>query len=450
MLKTVGNDAPDLGGLAAELGRLRPFRMWGEVAAVDSASLRIAGLGRAGRRGDRVRVEPQGRPPVMAEIVAIDERGARAMWFGSGEGVAVGDPAWLEAGQAVKPCEAWIGRVVDAFGQPMDGQPMAEGPREAPLRRAPPDAAARRALGGRLDSGLSVFDTLLPLARGQRIGLFAGSGVGKSTLLAKLARGVDADVVVLGLIGERGRELREFVEHALGEEGMRRAVVVAATSDQAPLAKRQAAWLATAVAETFRDEGKHVLLLIDSVTRFAEAHREVALAAGEAPSLRAYPPSTAHAIAQLCERAGPGAGDQGDITAIYTVLVAGSDMEEPVADITRGVLDGHIVLDRAIAERGRFPAVDVRRSVSRCLPGVATAEENRLIGVARRRIGTYEDVEPMIRTGLHVSGADAEVDAAIAAHAALEQFITEESTGAADAFARMAKAMGEKPVRPKG
>jgi flagellum-specific ATP synthase len=442
MSKTVAIATPELGALAAELGRLRPVRVWGEVAAVDSAALRIGGLGRAGRRGDRVLVEPAGREPVLAEIVAIDERGAKAMWFGSGEGVAVGDRAWLEPQQDVKPCAGWIGRVVDAFGRPMDGLPLAEGVRPAPLRRSPPPAAQRRAMGARLGTGLAVFDTLLPLARGQRIGLFAGSGVGKSTLLATLARGVGADVVVLGLIGERGRELRDFIEHGLGAEGMARAVVVAATSDQSPLAKRQAAWLATAVAETFRDEGKQVLLLIDSVTRFAEAHREVALAAGEAPSLRAYPPSTAHAIAQLCERAGPGADGQGDITAIYSVLVAGSDMEEPVADITRGVLDGHVILERAIAERGRFPAVDVRRSVSRSLPGAASEAENRLIALARRRIGVYEDVEPMIRTGLHVSGADPEVDAAIAAHEAIEGFVTQDAADPAQAFAMLAKALG--------
>jgi flagellum-specific ATP synthase len=209
--------------------------------------------------------------------------------------------------------------------------------------------------------------------------------------------------------------------------------------------------MATAVAETFRDEGCHVLLLIDSLTRFAEAHREVALAAGEAPSLRAYPPSTAHAIASLVERAGPGEGaagpnGQGDITAVYSILVAGSDMEEPVADIARGTLDGHVVLERTIAERGRFPAVDVRRSVSRSLPGCATAEENALLGQARRLIGAYEDAEPMIRTGLYAAGSDPSVDAAIATHEALEAFIASPSSGCRAAFAALAGAIGaERP-----
>jgi flagellum-specific ATP synthase len=221
--------------------------------------------------------------------------------------------------------------------------------------------------------------------------------------------------------------------------------VVAATSDQSPLAKRQAAWLATAVAESFRDEGAHVLLLLDSVTRFAESHREVALAAGEAPSLRAYPPSTAHAIASLVERAGPGMDGQGDITAIYSVLVAGSDLAARVADIARGTLDGHVVLERTIAERGRFPAVDVRRSVSRSLPGCASRSENVLIALARRRIGAYEDVEPMIRTGLYAAGSDPQVDEAIAAHDALEGFVSSASPDCAASFAALAAALGSDP-----
>jgi flagellum-specific ATP synthase len=438
-----------LDALTGSLARLRPWRFWGSVSVVDSAALSVRGLGAAARRGDRVRVEPRGRPPVLAEIVAIDGAEARAMWFGSGDGVAVGDPAYLEEQRGVSPSAAWIGRVVDAFGEPLDGRPLRHGTTPVPLRRSPPPPAGRRGLGARAGTGLAVFDTMLPLARGQRIGLFAGSGVGKSTLIGQLARGVEADVIVIGLIGERGREVRDFVADVLGPEGMARSVIVAATSDQSPLAKRQAAWLATAVAETFRDEGRHVLLMMDSLTRFAEAHREVALAAGEPPSLRAYPPSTAHAIASLVERAGPGAGDpaaggQGDITAIYSILVAGSDMEEPVADIARGTLDGHVVLERSIAERGRFPAIDVRRSVSRSLPGCATADENALLMRARRLIGAYEDAEPMIRTGLYAAGSDPTVDEAIALHDAIESFVAAASPGCDEAFKGLASVIDVK------
>jgi flagellum-specific ATP synthase len=333
--------------------------------------------------------------------------------------------------------------MVDAFGRPLDGRPLQQGADAIPLRRAAPPAAQRRALGARIATGQSALDTVLPIARGQRVGLFAGSGVGKSTLLANLAKGVEADVVVLALIGERGRELRDFAENALGEAGRKRAVIVAATSDESPLVKRRAAWTALSVAEHFRDQGKHVLLLFDSLTRFAEAHREIALTAGEPPSLRAHPPSTAHLIAALAERAGPGPeSGAGDITAVFTILVAGSDMEEPIADMARGILDGHVILDREIAERGRFPAIDLRRSVSRVLPGVATAEENVLIAEARRMTAAYESALPMIQAGLWKDGADPVADAAVRVHGALDAFMAAHAPrGTPDSFARLAQAL---------
>ena len=278
-----------------------------------------------------------------------------------------------------------------------------------------------------MQTGVAVFDTLLPLVRGQRIGLFAGSGVGKSTLLGKFARGVTSDVVVIALIGERGRELREFIEKVLGPEGMKRAVVVTATSDQSPLIRRRCAWAAMAVAEFFRDQGLHVLLLADSVTRFAEAHREVALAGGEQASLRGYPPSVAPAIMAWAERAGPGIEDSGDITAVFSVLVAGSDMEEAVADILRGVLDGHVVMDRKIAERGRFPAIDLLRSVSRSLPDAATPPQNAEITMARKLLGAYDRAEMMIQAGLYSKGSDPQIDQAIKVWPALDAFLAEDA-----------------------
>jgi len=326
----------------------------------------------------------------------------------------------------IAPDDAWIGRVIDPMGRALDGRPILRGARPRPLRGVPMNPTERRVLGARLETGLAVFNTLLPIVRGQRIGLFAGSGVGKSTLLAKLARGVHADVVVIALIGERGREVREFVDRVLGPEGMKRAVVVAATSDQSPLVRRRCAWTAMAVAEHFRDQGRHVLFLADSITRFAEAHREIALASGEGGSLRGFPPSTAHQITSLCERAGPGSGTAGDITGVFSVLVAGSDMEEPVADILRGVLDGHVVLDRKIAERGRFPAIDLLRSVSRALPGAASEAENTLIAAARQRLGAYDRSEMMIQAGLYTSGTDKALDAAIESWPKLDAFLAED------------------------
>ncbi|SET41412.1 FliI/YscN family ATPase [Oceanicella actignis] len=439
----------DLSSLEAELAAIEPVRRGGTVRRVDTGALTLRGLAPRARLGDQVAVTPSqvargaARDEIRGEIVALDEGVATAMTYGPTDGIGLGDPVWLVRESGLRPCDEWIGRVVDAFGKPLDGRPLPVGPRPAPLRRSPPPATRRRRLGGRLATGLSALDTVLPLARGQRVGVFAGSGVGKSTLLADLARGVEADVVVLALIGERGREVREFIEGVLGEEGMRRSVVIAATSDQSPLVKRRAAWAAMTVAEHFRDEGKHVLLLLDSVTRFAEAHREVALTAGEPPSLRAYPPSTANLIAGLAERAGPGPEETGgDITAVFTVLVAGSDMEEPIADITRGILDGHLVLDRAIAERGRFPAIDLRRSVSRSLPGVADADENALIAQARRMVGVYEEAAPMIQAGLYRAGADPRIDAAIAVYPAIDEFLASRSPqGPAEAFARLARAL---------
>jgi flagellum-specific ATP synthase len=432
----------DFTALAAEISRIPNHRRVGRVAAVGTAAIEIMGLTHQARIGDQVAIGLAGGSELAGEIVGISENHARAMTYAALDGAAVGRPATLLGPAGAHPDPSWIGRIVDAFGQPLDARPLAAGTATAALRRAPPAPATRRTLGARLRTGLAVFDTMLPLARGQRIGVFAGSGIGKSSLLADLARGIEADVVVFALIGERGRELRDFVENVLGPEGMARSVVIAATSDQAPLIKRRAAWMAMATAEVFRDQGRHVLLLVDSLTRFAEAHREIALTAGEAPSLRGFPPSTANLIAGLCERAGPGETGRGDITGIFSVLVAGSDMEEPVADITRGVLDGHVVLDRAIAERGRFPAIDVRRSVSRSLPGIASPEENEMLATARRVLTAYENAALMIQTGLYVRGSDPAIDEAITLWPKLDAFFTEKSPdGVASSFRRLAEAL---------
>ena len=407
---------------AAAMQALRLADPAGEVSSVSSGSIVATGLTDRASHGDRVEILSLGRR-LRGEVVRIDRTGVHLLAEGDMTGVAVGDPVRLVPAPRFAPHIGWKGRVIDPDGQPLDGRPLLPGPVAVPVRQPPPDAHARRPLGDRLDTGLAVMNTLLPLVRGQRIGLFAGSGVGKSTLLADLARGVAADVIVIALVGERGRELRHFTEEVLGPAGMARSVVVAATSDRAPQTRRRCALAATAVAEHFRDLGLQVLLLVDSVTRFCEAHREVSAIGGEAANLRGFPASTAGAIAGLVERAGPGSDDRGDITAIYTVLVAGSDMEEPVADMLRGVLDGHIVLDRAIAEAGRFPAIDVLRSVSRALPAAADRVENALLARARQRMSAYARAELMIQAGLYEAGSDAEVDAAIGCHSKLEDFL---------------------------
>ncbi len=297
----------DFTPLTGKIQSLNAVQTHGEVLGVDSGSIKIAGLAHRARVGDQVTITSRGDAR-GGEIVSLAHDHIRAMAYDPVEGIAIGDQVTLGAANSAAPDITWIGRIIDAFGRPLDKGALFQGTDIAQLRRRPPAAAQRKAMGARLNTRLAMFNTMLPIARGQRLGIFAGSGVGKTTLLAQLARGLEADVVIIGLIGERGRELRDFIENALGEEGMKRAVVVVATSDQSPLIKRRAAWMAMATAESFRDQGKHVLLLMDSITRFAEAHREIALTAGEAPSLRAYPPSTANLIAQLAERAGPARG----------------------------------------------------------------------------------------------------------------------------------------------
>ncbi|MDO5371062.1 FliI/YscN family ATPase [Paracoccus sp. (in: a-proteobacteria)] len=424
--------------IAARIRGLRVSRHFGRVAAIRAGVVEAAGLNHVASVGDRV-VLLDGT--LSGEVIALDPQAAMILPEGATDGLSIGAPVELLFRPVLAPCDAWIGRIVDPLGRPLDGRPLRTGHEDRRFRSPPPPAASRRRLGERLDTGLAVFDTLLPIVKGQRIGLFAGSGVGKSTLLSALAKGVTADIVVIAMVGERGRELREFVETTLGPEGMARAVVVAATSDQSPLMRRRCAWAAMTVAEHFRDQGRHVLFLADSITRFAEAHREIALASGEAPSHRGFPPSTSQMIMALAERSGPGPEGAGDITAIFSVLVAGSDMEEPVADILRGVLDGHVVLDRAIAERGRFPAVDVLRSVSRSLPHAASVAENALIGRARAALGLYAESELMIKAGLYAAGTDPRLDEAVRINPALDGFVALKSERAAQSLRLLENAL---------
>ena len=425
--------------LCAEIAAVGVATAIGRVVEVARGTLRVAGLESVARQGDRVVID--GR--LGGEVLTLSRDGATILADGPVDGLAIGCEVALTGAAGIAPDDSWIGRIVDPYGRPMDGRALFRGPVMRHLQAEAPAAALRRRMGGRISTGVAIFDTLLPVVRGQRIGLFAGSGVGKSSLLAKFARGVDADVVVIALVGERGRELREFVERVLGPEGMARSVLVTATSDQSALARRRCAQAAMTVAEHFRAQGLHVLYLADSITRFAEAHREVALASGESAALRGYPPSVAQAIMSLAERAGPGPEGEGDITAVFSVLVAGSDMEETIADILRGVLDGHVVMDRKIAERGRYPAIDLLRSVSRSLPEAASAEENALISRARQLLGAWDRAEMMIQAGLYAKDSDPLVDAAIKVWPALDGFLAEDAPaeGVAGSFARLAAAL---------
>ncbi|MEO1014258.1 MAG: flagellum-specific ATP synthase FliI [Pseudomonadota bacterium] len=437
--------------LTDDVSRLKTRSVWGRVAAIDQGVLKIHGLNAVARTGEGVVVDCHGAAggQVMGEIVALTASEAIVYAFDRVDGVRISDRASLTDVNSIAPCDGWLGRMVDPLGQAASGSPLplADEPRR--LSAGAPPAALRRGFGSRIACGLNAFDTFLPICRGQRIGLFAAPGVGKSSLVADLATRADADVVVVALIGERGREVRAFYDHALNDDVRPRTVIVAASSDQTAPLKKRAALTAMATAERFRDEGKHVLLLFDSLTRFADAHREMALAAGETPSLRAYPPSTFQALSSLVERAGAGVDDpdnpnarSGDITAVFTILAAAGDMDEPVPDAVRGFLDGHVILDRAIAERGRFPAIDVLRSASRSLPDAATAWENDVLIRARQLLGAYRDGEIMVKAGLYEQGADPLLDQAVAVFPSLDAFLAGREGDPETAFGALADIVG--------
>lgn len=419
--------------LSRAIEGLRVSRAIGRVVSIRAGLVHAAGLTEVAGIGDRVAIEPARGTPIDGEVIQIGGGQVTILPDSDPHGVALGNRVLQRPDIEVAPSENWLGRIIDANGKPLDGRPLSRGAVNRPLKADPPEAALRRGFGPRLSTGVSAMNTLLPLVHGQRIGLFAGSGVGKSSLLATVARHITCDVCVIALIGERGRELGHFARDVLGEVGLAKSVIVAATSDRSALERRRCAWTAMAIAEHFRDEGKSVLFIADSITRFAEAHREIAVAAGEAPVLRGYPPSTAPLIAGLCERSGPGRDDMGDITAVFSVLVAGSDLEEPIADILRGVLDGHIVLNREIAERGRYPAIDLLQSISRSLPDAASAEENKVISKVRRLISVYENNAVMVRSGLYTEGSDPEMDQAIKLWGELDQFMTKTGETAPEA-----------------
>jgi flagellum-specific ATP synthase len=396
--------------------------------------------------GDQCELIADNRDPLRCEAVGFKQDTALLLPLGKLDGIGLQCKARITHETAsVAPHESWLGRVIDAHGNPLDqAGPLADGDRTIPLRNSPPSAHKRTRLGKKLDLGVRAVNTMLPVCRGQRMGIFAGSGVGKSVLMSMMAKHTTADISVIGLIGERGREVQEFLEDTLGEAGLKRAVVVVATSDEPPLVRRQAAYTTLAVAEYFRDMGRDVLCMMDSVTRFAMAQREIGLAAGEPPATKGYPPTTFSELAQLLERAGPGTQDTGSITGIFSVLVEGDDHNEPVSDAVRGIIDGHIVLDREIAMRGRYPAIDVLRSVSRSMPGCLNDEQNELVSQARKILSTYEDMSELIRLGAYKKGSDPKVDRAIDYIDDLENFLAqkpEERASVDDGFDHLAAAL---------
>jgi flagellum-specific ATP synthase len=420
--------------LLKQIEEVPTLTRYGRVARIEGLAVEVTGASGAVSLGGQCRITIGNNKKIPCEVVGFRDGRALVMPLGPLDGITLGARADFEdRPAAIFPSKAWLGRVVDGFGAPMDDKgPLALGMTAYPLRAAPPAAIRRGRVGKKLDLGVRALNAFATCCAGQRMGIFSGSGVGKSTLMAMLARNSDADAIVIGLIGERGREVKEFIEDDLGPEGLARSVVVAATSDEAPLVRRQAAYVAMAVAEKLRDDGLNVLLLMDSVTRFAMAQREIGLSAGEPPASKGYTPTVFAELPRLLERAGPGLeggpGRTGSITGLFTVLVEGDDHNEPVADAVRGILDGHIVLERAIAERGRFPAINVLKSVSRAMPGCNTPDEQNLVLQARAPLTIYEDMAELIRLGAYKAGTNPEVDNAVRLNSQLEAFLSQGKT----------------------
>lgn len=439
--------------LGDTIGELADYRLYGRVTKILGMLVEIGGIERDLSINDRCILRPKGADPIPCEVVGFREGRALVMPFKSLDRVGLGCKAEVAPAQpAVFPNASWLGRVINAMGEPIDGKgPLLQGDEHMLLRNKPPAAHGRKRLGDKLDLGVRAVNCFLSTCRGQRMGIFAGSGVGKSVMMSMLARYTEADVSVIGLIGERGREVQEFIEDDLGVEGLKKSVVIVSTSDESPLMRRQGAYTTLAVAEYFRDQGKQVLCMMDSVTRFAMAQREIGLSAGEPPTSKGYPPTTFSELAKLLERAGPGEKGSGDITGFFSVLVEGDDHNEPIADAVRGIIDGHIVLERAIADRGRYPAINVLRSISRSMPRCLTPEQAALVMRGREIMSTYEDMAELIRLGAYRRGSDPKVDEAILLYPALEEFLSQkpqEKTGLEDGYARLADILGMAAAPP--
>lgn len=401
--------ASRLRGAAPDLPFSRPV---GQINSIGPAALEVGGLSRHLRLGSLVEIATA-RGPELAEVIRLDHDHAQCKPYDVRASVALSDRVTPRGEILYYPDASWRGRIIDALARPADGAgPLRRGTGAARLAAAPPAAMSRQIVSRGMSTGVRVIDAFTPLCFGQRVGIFAGSGVGKSTLLTMIARSAAFDCVIVSLVGERGREVREFVEHTLGDAAQN-AITILATGDESAMMRRLAPQLATTLAEHFRDKGQNVLLIMDSVTRYAHACREVALAAGEPPVARGYPPSVFSDLPQLLERAGPGLEGQGTITAIYAVLVDGDDHNDPVADTVRGTLDGHIVLDRTIGEQGRYPAVNLLSSLSRLAQRVWTDDQAKAVLELKRLVARYEDTRDLRAMGSHVPGADAELDRAI-------------------------------------
>ncbi|WP_412055953.1 flagellar protein export ATPase FliI [Bacillus haynesii] len=406
------------------------FKRYGKVK--QAVGLMIESKGPECSIGDVCKIYTKGDGPkaIKAEVVGFKDQNILLMPYLEAANIAPG--SIVEAtGESlrVKVGSGLIGQVVDAFGNPLDGSALPKGLAQVSTDQAPPNPMKRPPIREKMAVGVRSIDSLLTVGKGQRVGIFAGSGVGKSTLMGMIARETAADLNVIALVGERGREVREFIEKDLGEEGLKRTIVVVATSDQPALMRLKAAYTATAIAEYFRDKGQNVMFMMDSVTRVAMAQREIGLATGEPPTTKGYTPSVFAILPKLLERTGT--TENGSITAFYTVLVDGDDMNEPIADTVRGILDGHIVLDRSLANKGQFPAVNILKSISRVMSNIAEKDHIRAANRFREMLSTYQNSEDLINIGAYKKGSSREIDEAIQFHPKLISFLKQEVDEAA-------------------
>lgn len=398
------------------------YRRYGRLVRVTGLTLEVVGCQLI--MGQRCEVETATGAALLAEVVGFNRDISYLMPLQPMSGLYAGARVLpVDGEETIRLGEHLLGRVVDGLLQPLDGRPLKEEGERVPLFSSPPNPLLRTPVREPLDVGIRAINSLLTVGKGQRLGLFAGSGVGKSMLLGMMTRNTSARIVVVGLIGERGREVREFIEHSLGSEGLARAVVIAAPADQSPLMRLRAAQLCHRIAEYFREQGQDVLLLMDSLTRYAQAQREIALAIGEPPATRGYPPSVFSLLTQLVERAGNGTHPEGSLSAFYTVLAEGDDQQDPVVDSARAILDGHIVLTRRLAEEGHYPAIDIGASVSRVMPQVVSPEWQGLAVNLRQLWGRYQQVRELLPLGGYQPGADPQMDEAVQRYPAIASFL---------------------------
>lgn len=436
--------------IISEVSEIDSLEVHGRVTTVHGLLIECSGLHHAVSVGSRCKIISRDKREILAEVVGLKNETAKLMPFSGLEGVGIGCKVLVDKEKSViYPDSSWLGRVINSLGEPIDDKgTLLKGDFAYPFKAPPPLAHKRNAVGDKIDLGVRTINTFLTCCKGQRMGIFSGSGIGKSMLVAMLTKFSKAEIKVIGLVGERGREVKEFITEYLGEEGLKSAIIIAATSDESALMRRQAAYTTMAVAEYFRDKGNDVLCLMDSITRFAMAQREIGLSAGEPPTSKGYTPTVFVEMPQLLERAGPGIG-KGTITGLFTVLVEGDDHNEPISDAVRGILDGHVVLDRSIAERGRFPAINVLRSVSRTMPKCNSEQENKIVEKARNMLSTYEDMAEMIRLGAYRKGSDKNVDEAIFYNDNLENFLRqdpEESTTLKEGYDMLTKILSNAPA----